>query len=355
MLIMTRFSRHVLALAAVGLLIMGIAFIAHRETVLVAPPVGVGNERAWVEYIEAVGPEEAYAALSELIAHESVPQQHAHAHFFGAALFDAVGVAGLPTCDSRYSFGCFHEFLGHAIRDLGLDVVAELNRGCHEALPHTFLSCQHGIGHGVYSYFGYDSEESLFKALEVCRGLPDADVIGGCYGGVFMEYNLRTMWGVSAQMREPTEDIQYPCSAVDERFVPACVYWQPQWWTSVVRRESPAADSVEVMRRIGGYCVASRNRKDCYEGIGNIILSESRDRGGQPSTVLARALCAAAARSPADELRCLSVAANHFGIDVSKESALEVCSALSGESRAYCAQHADNTANIAQRIPFPSL
>jgi hypothetical protein len=344
-----------IAFLAVIVLVIGVAFVAQREAAPSAPPLGTGNERAWVEYIKAVGPETAYAALSERIANEPVPQQHTHAHFFGAALFDAVGVSGLPTCDSRYSFGCFHEFLGHAIRDLGLDVVGELNRGCHEALPHTFLSCQHGIGHGVYAYFGYDSEESLFKSLEVCRSLPDADVIGGCYGGVFMEYNLRTMWGVSAQMREPTEDIQNPCSAVDERFVPACVYWQPQWWVSVVRRETQGVDTKDVMRQIGGYCVASRNRKDCYEGIGNIILSESRDQRGQPSAQLARNLCSAAARNPADELRCLSVAANHFGIDVSKESALDVCSDLSGESRDYCAQHADNTANIAQRIPFPAL
>jgi len=352
---MISISRQTIAIGAILIAIAGIAYVSGRDNGTTAPPLGIGNEAAWTRYIAEVGPDTAYARFSELIAGESVPQQHSHAHFFGAALFDAVGVSGLPTCDSRYSFGCFHEFLGHAIRDLGLDVVEELNRGCHEALPHTFLSCQHGIGHGVYAHFGYDDEASLFKALEVCAALPDADVIGGCYGGVFMEYNLRTMWGESAQNREPTDDIQYPCSVVEERFVPACVYWQPQWWTSVVRGKTSAPDSEEVMRQLGGYCVASRNRKDCYEGIGNIILSESRDRSGQPSEMLARSLCAAAARSKADELRCLSVAANHFGIDVSKEAALAVCSELSGDSHAYCAQHADNTANIAQRIPFPEL
>jgi hypothetical protein len=315
-------------------------------------PTAEASLEEWETHIRAVGPQRAYNDFASSIAERSAPEQHGFAHVFGGALFQAVGTRGLATCDSRFAFGCFHEFLGRAIRDLGLDVVNELNAGCKDALPHTFLSCQHGIGHGVQAHFGYD-ESHLLQALDVCQTLPDADVIGGCYGGVFMEYNLRTMWGISAIARPLGDGVQYPCTIVESVYIPACLYWQPQWWSSALVRSVPDHEARIV--QMGKYCVASKDRNNCFEGMGNIMLSESRDNRGVPSVERTQQLCAAAARAKADELRCLSVAANHFGVDVSVEEGKRVCGKLSDDARVYCEQHAINKANIAHPITFPNI
>ena len=336
-------------------LIVGVVLTYALAPTAVPPDdLGAGHEDAWITYIRDAGPAAAYVRFSDLVSEDTPPEQHTYAHFFGGALFRAVGTSGLATCDSRYSFGCFHEFLGEAIRDLGLDVVEALNAGCREALPQTFLSCQHGIGHGIYAHFRYDDDSSLFAALDACRRLPDADVIGGCYGGVFMEYNQRTMWGVSAQLRPATDDMHYPCSVVDEAFVTACTYWQPQWWIEVLRERFPESREARI-REAGALCTASLDREHCFQGIGNFMLAESRDERGRPSVAIARGFCSAAAHSRADELHCLAITANHFGIDSSQEEAFAVCAELPPASKAYCEQYATNSANIANRIPFPDL
>ncbi len=339
-------------LVVVALLVVGLIFMGANRRDMATPPLGVEYEEEWKEFISTVGPQEAYRAFAESVRDLQPGPQHTNAHFFGAALFGAVGTDGLPACDDRFSFGCYHEFLGHAIRDLGLDVVFELNARCREVIPHNPLSCQHGIGHGVQAHFGYE-DAALFSSLDVCKSLPDADIIGGCYGGAFMEYNLRTMVGESAPLREGFEDPHYPCSVVEDDYVTACVFWQPQWWLAQMRTTMLGSTVRERVGEAGRLCTSSRDREHCFEGVGNIMLSEARDERGVPQIAVAQDLCEAAARTDADELRCLSIAANHFGIEVSHEAGRDVCSKLTGESRIFCENHAVNIANIANRPPFP--
>jgi hypothetical protein len=296
----------------------------------------------WEQRIQARGAEEAYEELARGVKDASYEDAHQHAHAFGGALYNVEGTKGLRVCDTRFSFGCFHQFLGNAIEDLGLEHVVELNHGCFDALSTSPLSCQHGIGHGILASLGY-SDESLKQALDTCRDLPGTDPIGGCYGGVFMEYNVRTMLGDDAFPRNYMDNPFAPCDSLKDELVPACIYWQPQWWMQALLRGQPMMEQYATM---GDYCRTFGKTttliRACFEGLGNMVAQASRFE-----PLSARALCDAAGKTPTERLLCRSVGANHFGIDVSPEAALRVCEDLPGKEKEYCNAYGRNELNVA--------
>jgi len=309
-------------------------------------PEGEG-EAAWFERIQEIGGKRAYEEFSESLRPLSREQQHAKAHEFGAALFHAEGEQGLAVCDSQFSFGCFHEFLGRAIGESGLPVVERLNEGCRIVMSNNVLACQHGIGHGVLAAIGYESSD-LDKALETCAKLPYIDPIGGCYGGVFMEYNVRTMLGADASAREDEGGPLQPCNRLPADFRHACFYWQPQWWEQYIFR---GEYSPETHARMGEFCLevgSAADRRACFEGVGNITATAARYEGAR-----AAELCDAVSDKEVHRTLCRSVAANHLGLEKGEEDAARACAGLSEDSEEYCLKHASNIANIANLIPLP--
>lgn len=296
----------------------------------------------WEEQIRRDGGNRAYEQFAHAVSALSFEAKHQHAHYFGNALFHAEGAAGLSVCDARFSFGCFHEFLGQAITALGIESIPDLNDGCFKALDKSPLSCQHGIGHGALAAFGYD-DEALRKALDVCRTLKRNDPIGGCYGGVFMEYNLRTMLGSAAQARAYATNPYTPCDILDPAYITACIYWQPQWWMQEVLA---GMSEVEMFKSMGDYChdfaKTPERTRACFEGLGNVVAQAS-----DFDETNAREYCDAVSELSNERLLCRSIAANHFGIDVGADAAARVCDGLPGEGRTYCLAYASNQANVA--------
>src|SRR3989344_7594642 len=184
------------------------------------------EEARWGARIAAVGGVAAYTELAREVEPETPQDRHAQAHYFGGALYDTEGVESVSVCDAQFSYGCFHEFLGRAIAENGLPSVADLNQKCFDRLDEQGLACQHGIGHGLVSYLGYDQKD-LVRALEVCRDLPHGDPIGGCFGGVFMEFNMRTLASENGLRPGFAEDPTEPCSALRSPYQQPCLYWQP--------------------------------------------------------------------------------------------------------------------------------
>ena len=310
------------------------------------------QESYWKNRIAVVDGTGAYEEFAMATAALSPGDQHQDAHAFGAALFEVEGQKGLSVCDNRYSFGCFHEFLGRAIATLGLDALPSLNQACRDALPTTSLSCQHGIGHGVLSYFGY-SDGDLEKALDVCRGLPYNDPIGGCYGGVFMEYNVQTMLGTNGKIRDPKSDLQFPCDTVDSSYKEACIFWQPQWWHQLLKQEG----SVErdIFAHMGLLCDEQKTSdlvRVCYQGVGNVVAPPA-DFDPKVSATF----CETVSHDPSNQLYCKSFAANSLTVGGAGKTSdgLGVCEGLSGRAYEYCAAYARNEANIAAPIDQPAL
>ncbi|MBI4093704.1 hypothetical protein HY417_01965 [Candidatus Kaiserbacteria bacterium] len=302
------------------------------------------GESTWGERIRAVGGSAAYQEFALFVASSSRNQQHKVAHEFGAALYHVLGEEGLAVCDSRFSFGCFHEFLGRAIAEKGFAAVPRLNEGCREAMSTNVLACQHGIGHGVLASAGYERVD-LLKALAICKDLPYSDTIGGCYGGVFMEYNVRTMLGEEAAPREDEGGAHEPCASLAPDFRYACYYWQPQWWKQGFLEGQELGNTYA---RMGSFCLEVKEQNDrraCFEGIGNITAQASDFRGAESAT-----LCDAVSSLVQHQTLCRSIAANHLGLDASAAEAEKACQGLFGDYREYCLQYASNRANLAEKI-----
>jgi hypothetical protein len=308
------------------------------------------DEQEWEARIQAVGGKTAYEELAQAIRDLPVSQQHENAHTFGAALFEAEGLEGLSVCDSRFSYGCFHEFMGKAISARGLGVVPGLNEGCRKSIVESPLSCQHGIGHGVQAFIGYGFGD-LKEALVVCADLPYSDPIGGCYGGVFMEYNLQTMLGKDGKIRPPEDgDMQFPCNALPHTYTEACIFWQTQWWHQVLKGEGWNEDAI--FTQIGQWCATQTGEQErtCFEGTGN-ITPPSADFDPARSAYL----CERTSDDPKNRLFCKSYAANSLSVGGSGKTAdgSAVCAGLSGNYRLYCEAYARNEANILKDADIP--
>jgi hypothetical protein len=301
--------------------------------------------------IRESGGKDAYERMAREIDSLTPDKQHTRAHAFGAALYAVEGVRGLSVCDARYSYGCFHEFLGRAIAALGLGAVNDLNDECFSVLTTSPLSCQHGIGHGVVSYLGY-TERDLIPALDICRDLPKSDPIGGCYGGVFMEYNMRTMLGENGGARAVgVNGLHEPCASFDDTYRAPCYYWQPQWWHQVFQTEHTSEE--EIFSKIGALCEEAKDDeivRACFEGLGTITAS-SADFDAERS----RDLCKSATDNPRNQLFCLSLAANSLFVGGAGKTgdAPAVCSDLQGDASRYCLSYASNTSNILQKAQLP--
>lgn len=346
-------SRGRLFLSIVFLIAVLASFLTYRNAAQVEKtPISINPaqaEKDWTERIEKLGGKAAYAALADEIEGLSPASQHEMAHAFGAALFAVEDTRGLSVCDGRFSYGCFHEFLGRAISYHGLSVVGKLNQGCIDTLVESPLSCQHGIGHGILASLGYD-DDSLEKALDECADLPYNDPIGGCYGGAFMEYNVQTMLGTEAHIRRPNshKEIFEPCASLPDEYQIACAFWQPQWWHTAILN---GAGSVEAFERLGEYCrdmtPTDQLRRTCFEGIGNITPPAADFDAAK-----AAKLCDATSDNARDRLYCRSLAANSLGGGGAgkKGDGRAVCADLIGEAYNYCTAYARNAANIAEPL-----
>src|SRR5690606_29950264 len=139
------------------------------------------------------------------------------------------------------------------------------------------LGCQHGIGHGILGYFGYDIE-GLKEALSVCESLGEGPISHSCFGGVFMEYNTETLLADQASTRafDPDLGYMYPCSVVDHSHKPPYYVWQIQWWMALDRLENPEPTArVYIMDGRCGQIKDKRSRSECYRGIGYNLPGEA--------------------------------------------------------------------------------
>ena len=180
--------------------------------------------------IREFGGVDAYARLAFAMQGLEIEEQHEYAHTFGHELYAVEGEQGIGACDARFAFGCFHQFLGEAIGDLGTTSVGRLYDAC-ATITGTRRVCQHGIGHGVLSAIGYD-EADLKGALELCNSVTRERTYAGCVGGAFMEYNLRIIASAEGIQgpREFSGDMYAPCTSVSSLDQKTCTFWLPQWW-----------------------------------------------------------------------------------------------------------------------------
>ena len=180
--------------------------------------------------IKDIGARAAYEELIEKTIGRGTRIGHDFGHAFGSSLYEEEGIEGFYICDERTYGGCMHEFIITAIDDLGTSVVEMIGQNCLDSddLGYT-LVCQHGIGHGLVSYYGYDVA-GLEKAIGLCGEVPNDTPIYGCEGGAYMEYNMRTILPDTPTRPIEDENWSTPCDELSEEHVKSCYHWLPQAW-----------------------------------------------------------------------------------------------------------------------------
>jgi hypothetical protein len=289
------------------------------------------EEQKWRDAIRAHGAREAYEELAVSIASLPETEQHTRAHTFGAALYDEVGLAGVSVCDDRFEQGCMHAFIGLAVADNGLAVIEKLQAQCTEALaPYTYY-CEHGIGHGLMTYFGV-TDTGLRQSLAYCTRHEDADPLNGCDTGVFMEYFERNVT-MGYDLPRPVENgnIFSVCSELSGTPQWLCYYWLPHWWHQLDKHQG--IDEPQIFTHITALCskVPSEWHDVCISGIGHIVPSTTNYNIAQ---TIER--CDAIAKDIGELARCRAQSANDFLLLHGLEEALQVCVGLEGSAREFC-------------------
>ncbi len=216
-----------------------------------------------IQQIKKLGAVNAYAEFKKQNKILNLTRQHNAVHFFGEALYSLNGLKGITICDSEFNYGCYHSVIGNALAQEGLGEISKINDYC--LTTDDFLKCQHGIGHGVIAFLGYDFK-NLTQALNICDGLKKRDPIGGCFTGIFMEYNFQTMLDTDGKTR-PLNDSSplYPCDGLPENFQKPCLYEQSNWWLEVL------PDNFDnKINKIDTYCnkFDGAPKEACFIGLG---------------------------------------------------------------------------------------
>lgn len=190
--------------------------------------------------------------------------KHTVGHIFGELLYEKEGLKGIEVCDSGLYWGCYHALASLAVANEGDAAVRGLTEVCNEKFGGADSACHHGIGHGLYEFYG---DKNLESALTKCN---DVSVSGdSCHTGVFMEMNFPVLPSGESYVqgvREFKEKDPYSvCDNVAADFRGSCYYELPRWWDRIFE-----SDFSKIGRLCGGVSDKSLRQK-CFEGTGEVI------------------------------------------------------------------------------------
>jgi len=196
------------------------------------------------------------------------------------------------SCTGLYQSGCYHGVVQAYLDANGTDstTVAQVCNLIKAAETNLWLrfQCVHGIGHGLVNNLSMH----LPKALAGCDWLVSGWDASSCYGGAFMEFIVAGRGQAHHPAKRPDsagstgtevehgehhehqsadtfavrnkDDPLYPCSAVGEKYQPACYGMQ-----AGIIYEIVGADFRKIAQACDGAPAAMRPH--CYQGIGTYV------------------------------------------------------------------------------------
>lgn len=219
----------------------------------------------WAGQIQNHGAGVAYAEFKEKNARAAEQGRHLSAHIIGEKIYESEGISGIRYCDASFSFGCYHGFFGQAFAQGGIDSIEELDAVCVRSFGPLGTGCQHGIGHGVLEYVGY---QNITDALAICEKTTKSAPLLGCVSGVFMEYNMPLV-GISDTLIPQTrafskETADEPCRLVKETYKKSCYFELGGWLDSALY-----GDYEKIGEVCGSFTVEWRAA--CFQGFGAML------------------------------------------------------------------------------------
>lgn len=290
------------------------------------------NRAYWEQEFATRDAKDVYDEFKKRNAAGPLERQHVAAHPVGELIYAAEGINGIAVCDSSFGFGCYHGFFARAIGEGGADRIAELDAACVAAYGPLGTGCQHGIGHGILEYVGYDR---VNDALALCGKTTESVPLLGCASGVFMEYHTPLASsgdGLVPSQRPVSEATTYePCTTVPQKYQASCYYEIGEWVASAA-----SGDEQVIKETCGGLSGAAREQ--CFLGVGGVL-------GFHAAYVVAdaRAMCAAVA-SGEDDVACnAGVSWRMYAAPDHRNKAEAACAYEDAATQARCLTLADLT------------
>lgn len=282
----------------------------------------------WGLEIYFEGGKKAYEDFKHLNFRENIIVQHENAHLFGLLLYKNYGVSGIRYCDDSFSYGCYHILTGSAIAEEGISAVGQIIEICRTLPnPDNTKSCQHGIGHGLLSYFGY-SQKGINQSLSEC-GKIEKKNSETCSSGVFMENNFQNMHtGLTLTRQFVKSNPLYPCDVIQEDSRPGCYFQQTFWWLKAM-----SGTNSQRLNLIDTICskLNGKESDSCYKGLANNLPAytdlnskEVKKLCGELTLPINRKLCL---------IKSANVFSNVYG---EKNKAREICNDLEKNDQKSC-------------------
>jgi hypothetical protein len=228
----------------------------------------------WKNKLDRAKPDQVYSEFKKAYHNINTNDAHTYSHIFGALLYINLGVKGIDICDSDFAYGCYHSFMAKAIEEQGTSVIYTLSRHCEDNLldlQSVTTGCQHGVGHGILSYYGY-TLHSLSHAVSVCQGFETPDERKACEAGVYMEYDFRTMLLDEGVRREFVQSDPYdPCDKLEKKLQYSCYYWHMQWVIDTFYTRMSIDDEFKEIGKMCSEIKETDNKQQCFSGAGHFV------------------------------------------------------------------------------------
>lgn len=226
-----------------------------------APEI-VKQKPVWRKILQKTDSGTFYAELKKIYSDNY--HKHTVGHIFGELLYEKEGINGIEICDSGLFWGCYHSLASLAVANEGEEAVGKLTEVCNEKSGGLDSACHHGIGHGLYEFYG---EKNLNSALLMCNKVSAAG--DSCHTGVFMEMNFPVTPSGDSYIQGVREFIDTDpysvCDNIAGEFRGSCYYELPRWWERVFVSDFSKIDSL---------CTGIRDinlENRCFEGMGEVI------------------------------------------------------------------------------------
>ncbi len=212
------------------------------------------------KYIQEYGPKATIQQLNVLSSRYG--SCHNQAHVAGRISYELMGDKAFKECGAECHSGCYHGATEAYFKEHGTANLSQnLNTLCGSELNGFFShQCVHGIGHGLMAWTDYD----IFEALKSCDLLDKRQ--DSCWTGVFMENIVGGLTDKNDTTGHFTKylsnDPQYPCTIVDEKYKSSCYFLQTSRMVQLVGGDfsKVAAECLKVPAVYQYVCFSSMGR-----------------------------------------------------------------------------------------------
>ncbi len=116
---------------------------------------------------------------------------HLLAHTVGDELYKQKGVEGITDCTEEFRNACSHSIVIGALTEFGdgSETIGMIQEACKKAPGGSgaYTMCYHGLGHGVFAYYGYDLQKTVAFCARAGLPLYNSEDSDQCVGGSVME------------------------------------------------------------------------------------------------------------------------------------------------------------------------